>query len=303
VRKPVITMDGPAGAGKSTVARETARRLELRFLDTGAMYRAFTWKALQGGGDLSNPATLVAMIRASTIEMRDEQVVLDGRDITREIRDEEVTRNSRHVADPPEVRAELVRLQQEFGREGGLVTEGRDQGTVVFPDAEYKFYLDASIEVRAWRRYTQVGGDMQQIKREIAERDDRDRKRPVGALRVPAKAIMIDTSEMTVPQVCERILKWVAGTVAADLDLERVAGYWAHLKRAQFESGAGRSIIELLAQPPWESKDAHVRSIWEALTHPVNLRALELWGRRDLDAVAKESAAKALEECRAKARV
>ncbi|HZN62935.1 MAG TPA: (d)CMP kinase, partial [Planctomycetota bacterium] len=139
-RLPVITIDGPAGAGKSTVARQLAAKLGLKFLDTGAMYRAFTWAALARNVDLRDPAALVRLIRDSHLDFERGRIMLDGWDITDEIRAERVTKNAVHLADPPAVREELVKLQREFGREGGLVTEGRDQGTVVFPDADFKFY-------------------------------------------------------------------------------------------------------------------------------------------------------------------
>src|SRR5690242_5077016 len=135
--KPVITLDGPAGAGKSTVARRVAARLGLRFLDTGAMYRAVTWKARKLG--LTDPAEIAPMIRATRLTLDPDRVTCDGVDVTKEIRDPHITAAIRPVADSPECRAELVRMQQEIGRDGGLVTEGRDQGSVVFPDAEYKF--------------------------------------------------------------------------------------------------------------------------------------------------------------------
>jgi cytidylate kinase len=207
----IVTIDGPAGAGKSTVAREVAERLGLRFLDTGAMYRAFTWKALERGMDLRDAAALVAMVRSSTLRLDGSRVVLDGRDITAEIRAERVTSSSRHLADPPEVRAELVRLQQRFGREGGLVTEGRDQGSVVFPDAEHKFYLDASIDERARRRQRELEArgervDGAALRRSIEERDARDRAREVGGLKKAEGAVEIDTSGMGPEQVVEAIL-------------------------------------------------------------------------------------------------
>ena len=189
-RQPVITIDGPAGAGKSTVARNVAAKLGLRFLDTGAMYRAFTWKAIDTGVDLKDVKALVALVKASTLRFDGAMVLMDGRDISSDIRAERITKGAVNLADAPEVRAELVRLQQEFGKAGGLVTEGRDQGTVVFPDAEHKFYLDASIEVRARRRFDELEkrGErvgFEELKRGIAERDEKDRSRPVGALRVP----------------------------------------------------------------------------------------------------------------------
>ena len=210
----MITLDGPAGAGKSTIARALAKQLGFRFLDTGAMYRAFTWKALESGVDLKSAAALAAMIRASSLQVEGGCVVLDGRDITAQIRDERITSNSRHLADPPEVRAELVRLQREFGRAGGLVTEGRDQGSVVFPDAEFKFYLDASIDERARRRAKELEArgervDLAALKTSIHDRDERDRKRPVGALVKPAGAIVIDTSAMTVEEVVAAVTRLI----------------------------------------------------------------------------------------------
>ena len=207
----IITIDGPAGAGKSTIARKVAKRLGLRFLDTGAMYRAFTWKALEAGIDLRDVPAMADLVRSSTLVLEGERVVLDGRDISREIRAERVTAASRHAADPPELRAEIVRLQRDFGKAGGLVTEGRDQGSDVFPEADYKFHLDASIEERARRRRQELEGrgeavDFEALKRSIEERDERDRRRPVGALRKAADAIEIDTSAMDPEQVVEAIL-------------------------------------------------------------------------------------------------
>jgi cytidylate kinase len=199
-----VTIDGPAGAGKSTVARRVAERLGLRFLDTGAMYRAVTWKARRLG--LADPLRIAEMVRSTSITVDPGRVTVDGRDVTREIRTPELTASIKPVADSPECRAELVRLQREAGREGGLVTEGRDQGSVVFPDAEFKFYLDASSVVRARRRQAEQGGDLDEIRRGIERRDEEDRSRPVGALVVPAGAIRIDTSGLTLDEVVDRIL-------------------------------------------------------------------------------------------------
>jgi cytidylate kinase len=199
-----VTIDGPAGAGKSTVARRVAERLGLRFLDTGAMYRAATWKARELG--LRDPREIAAMIRTTSISVEPGRVSVDGRDVTGEIRTPELTAAIRPVADSPECRAELVRLQREAGRDGGLVTEGRDQGSVVFPDADFKFYLDASSEVRARRRQAEQGGDVDEIRRGIERRDAEDRGRPVGALVVPPGAIRVDTSGLTVDEVVDRIL-------------------------------------------------------------------------------------------------
>ena len=204
MRKPIITLDGPAAAGKSTVARLVARKLGLRFLDTGAMYRAVTWKARRLG--LTDPAEIAAMTRSTRITVEPDLVTCDDEDITRAIRDPQLTAAVKPIADSPECRAELVRLQQEIGREGGLVTEGRDQGSVVFPDAEFKFYLDALLDVRAKRRHLEQGGDLEAIRRSMERRDAEDRSRKVGPLVRPQGAVEVDTSSLTVEEVVARIL-------------------------------------------------------------------------------------------------
>jgi cytidylate kinase len=204
LRRPIVTLDGPAGAGKSTLARQLAEKLGFRFLDTGAMYRAVTWKARKLA--ISHPAAIANMIRLTRLTIEPRRVLCDGEDVTQAIRSDEVTAAVRPIADSPECRAELVRMQQEIGREGGLVTEGRDQGSIVFPDAEFKFYLDASVEVRAQRRHLDQGGDPDLIRRAIEKRDVEDRSRSVGPLVQPAGAVVIDTSSLTVDEVMARIL-------------------------------------------------------------------------------------------------
>lgn len=202
--KPVITLDGPAGAGKSTVAKRVAAALGLRFLDTGAMYRAVTWKAQKKG--ITDPLAIAVMARDTVISVEPERVTCDGIDVTKAIREPGVTAGIRHVADSPECRAELVRMQREIGRGGGLVTEGRDQGSVVFPDAPFKFYIDASSEVRARRRFEEAGGDYEEIRRAIEKRDAEDKARKAGPLVKPAGALVIDTSGLTLDEVVARIL-------------------------------------------------------------------------------------------------
>ena len=200
----IVTLDGPAGAGKSTVAGRVARRLGLAYLDTGAMYRAYAWKALERG--LVRPRGILAMIRRSRFRFRGARVFLDGRDITRRIRSRRVTAAVRPLADSPLVRAEMVRRQRALGRRG-VVTEGRDQGSVVFPNADLKIYLDASVAERARRRRRQEGGSLARIRREIAARDRADRRRRVGALKVPRGAVRIDTTALTIDQVVDRIVR------------------------------------------------------------------------------------------------
>ncbi len=199
---PVITLDGPAGAGKSTIARRVSERLGLRYLDTGAMYRAVTWKAIQEG--LEDPPQIAEKIPHLKIEVGD-RVLVGGRDVTEEIRTHELTRQVRPFAASPEIRAQLVLLQREIGSTGGVVTEGRDQGSVVFPDAEFRFYLDASVEERARRRHAESGGEIDAIRLEIEVRDESDRNRSVGPLVVPEGAIRIDSTSMSIDEVVEKI--------------------------------------------------------------------------------------------------
>jgi cytidylate kinase len=207
MKKPVLTIDGPAGAGKSSVARQVARTLGLRFLDTGAMYRVLTWKARKLG--LVDPLAIAVMARTTLVVVEPDRVTCDGEDVSRAIRDPQVTAAVRQVADSPECRAELVRMQREIGKAGGLVTEGRDQGSVVFPDADFKFYMDASSEVRARRRQQEQGGDLDEIRAAIEQRDEQDKARKVGPLVRPEGALVIDTSALTLEEVVARILSAV----------------------------------------------------------------------------------------------
>src|SRR5262245_32944142 len=148
----IVTLDGPAGAGKSPAARALARRLGFRFLDTGAMYRAVAWAAVRQGLDWGDPQALTALARRVSIEFRGDRVLLDGADVTAEIRRSEITAVTHYAANNPAVREHLVRLQRELAGNDNVVAEGRDQGTVVFPRAECKIFLTASPEERARRR-------------------------------------------------------------------------------------------------------------------------------------------------------
>jgi cytidylate kinase len=212
----IITIDGPAGTGKSTVAREVAGRLGFDFLDTGAMYRAVALEVIRRKADLHDPRELGFIARHCRIAFdwgkRPPVLLLNNEPVAHLLRGSEVTSASSHVAAIGPVREQLVREQQRIGSEhGNLVTEGRDQGTVVFPNAELKFYLDATPAERARRRVAQLRarGEMantEEVLREIIERDKRDSSRAVGPLAVPAGAEVIDTSELTESQVIDRIV-------------------------------------------------------------------------------------------------
>ncbi len=200
----VIAIDGPAGAGKSTIARALAASLGLGYLDTGAMYRAVTWAALRRGvaGD---EAAVAALAREVELEVG-ERVLVDGVDVTAEIRTPEITAAVSAVAANSAVRAELVRRQRAWARaRGGGVLEGRDIGSVVFPDAEAKLYLTASPEVRAERRVAEAGGDVAEVAAAIARRDQADRNRADGPLREADGALVVDTSGMTIAQVVDHV--------------------------------------------------------------------------------------------------
>ena len=212
----IITIDGPAGTGKSTVARAVADRLGLHFLDTGAMYRAVGLEALRRNADLGDARELAYIARHVKIEFdwnqRPPGVLLNGERVGHLLRGGEATRAASYVAAVPAVRELLVRQQQQIGGERpDLVTEGRDQGSVVFPDAGLKFYLDASPAERARRRVAQLRHrgeivDYNEVLGQIVARDTRDSGRAVGPLVVPKDAEVIDTTQLTEDEVVDRIV-------------------------------------------------------------------------------------------------
>lgn len=204
----VIAIDGPAGSGKSTVARLLAERLGLRYLDTGAMYRAVTFAVLRRSIDPADPEPVAALARKVDLEVTLDAVRVDGMDATIEIRGPEVTRAVSSVAANPEVRTELVARQREWAqRYGGGVIEGRDIGSVVFPDAELKVYLDARPDVRASRRSKEVSDlDYETVAADIARRDALDQGREASPLTRSGDAIEIDTSDVGIDEIVELII-------------------------------------------------------------------------------------------------
>ncbi len=210
-----IAMDGPAGSGKSTVARRIAERLGLLYLDSGAMYRAVTLLAIADSLPVDSP-TLIAQVKMCHIEFRDngKTILLNAEDVSVQIRTPAVNRLVADVAKIPEIRQEIVRHQQRIGAEGSIVAEGRDLTTIVFPDADFKFYLDASVTERAKRRLAElqaqsVDTTLAAVKAEIRERDEKDATREHSPLRVADDAIIVDTTDKTIDEVVDFIIAQV----------------------------------------------------------------------------------------------
>jgi len=226
-KRPVVAIDGPAGAGKSTVSRKLAERLGYLRVDTGALYRCIALAAHEAGvswddgpacGALAN-----ALVEAGSVQLENQPgkpptVRLAGRDVSDAIRAPEMGQGASKVSAHPEVRAALLELQRQLGKGGGVVLEGRDIGSVVFPDAEVKFFLTASVAVRAKRRYDELvekGNDvaLADVEAEVEERDNRDRNRPVAPLVEPKGAILVDSSNLTIRQVVTEMADFVGEVV------------------------------------------------------------------------------------------
>jgi CMP/dCMP kinase len=202
----VIAIDGPAGAGKSTIARALAARLGLEYLDTGAMYRAVTFAAIRRGIPVDDVPAVGALARELVLEVGEHGVLVDGVDATAEIRTPEITTAVSAIAANSEVRAELRARQQAWARKrGGGVIEGRDIGSVVFPDARLKLYLTASPRVRAERRVAESGGDVEEIAHAIAVRDSNDSTRSDGPLREATGSRVVDTTGLAIDEVLDVI--------------------------------------------------------------------------------------------------
>ena len=234
-RSIIVAIDGPAGAGKSTVARHLAQFFGLLNLETGAMYRAFALKALNSGIALDDVPRLLQLSTKTTIRLEPTEagnlVFLDGADVTGQLREAAVTDGASRVSVHPQIRSWMVRLQQELGEQdreihgqvmrGGVVMEGRDIGTVVFPNADVKIFLDANAEVRGMRRYDQMPADAaavvqpEEVVRELRARDERDRNRADSPLKPAEDAVIVDSTNMTLEQVVARVEEIVAETIAA----------------------------------------------------------------------------------------
>jgi cytidylate kinase len=208
----VITIDGPAGAGKSTAARALARRLGYRLIDTGAMYRALAWSVARAGLAAEDTPALRRHLAAVEVALDGDRVFVDGRDVSGEIRSREISGLTSRLTRLAPVRERATPLQQEMAAAGGVVLEGRDTGTVVCPDADVKFYLDASDAARARRRQAELAArgaaaDLDVVREEIALRDRQDTTRALAPLRKAPDAITVDTTDLDVEQVVELMLR------------------------------------------------------------------------------------------------
>jgi len=204
----IITIDGPAGAGKSTVGRAVAERLGLGYLDTGAMYRAVTFAALRRGIAVNDEHAVAELATVLQLDVVDRTVVVDGVDATGEIRGRDVTEGVSAIAANTQVREELRARQRQWAADrGGGVIEGRDIGTIVFPEATLKLFVTANPRVRAERRVSEIGGLLDDVEASITERDRRDMHRADGPLRAADGAVTIDTTGLTITEVVERIIE------------------------------------------------------------------------------------------------
>ena len=217
---PVIAIDGPTASGKGTIAQAVAHDLGFACLDSGALYRVVALLALRRGVDPDDAAQLASLARSAHPRFADGRVELDGEDVTEPIRTEEVGRAASRVSAHGPVRDELLQLQRSFRRWPGLVADGRDMGTVVFPDARLKVFLTASTEVRAQRRLNQLmekgySGNLATLLQDLRERDERDRTRAVAPLKAADDAFELDASSLTIDEVVAQVLAWYQ-TVARD---------------------------------------------------------------------------------------
>ncbi len=219
----IVAIDGPAGAGKSTIAARLAERFGLLKLETGAMYRAFALKALRQGLDPDDAAALETLSHSTHVTLEPaplgNRVLLDEQDVTAQVRDPEVTQAASRVSVHPAIRTWMVGLQRELGERGSVIMEGRDIGTAVFPDADVKVFLDASPEARSHRRYQQEGTadapEPATVLAEMRQRDERDRNRAQSPLRPAPDAVVIDSTHLSLDQVTEQVAALITARWAA----------------------------------------------------------------------------------------
>ncbi len=208
----IITIDGPAGTGKSTVAKTVAEKLGYTFLDTGALYRTCALAVDIRNGDMEDEEECAKTVSGIDIKLEGSKVFLDGIDVTNEIRTNRISTLSSKIATHPSVRNLMLNIQRSFPKYSSIVAEGRDTGSVVFPDADLKIYLDASLEERAKRRHNEliskgISVPLEQIIDDVKERDDRDRTRESSPLKIPYNSTVVDTTHMSLDEVIETVLK------------------------------------------------------------------------------------------------
>ena len=218
-KKYIITIDGPAGAGKSTVSKTLAKKLNYIYLDTGALYRALAYKTLKFKVSLDNVAALANLCSNTTVALKNidgqMKVFLDGEDVEEKIRTEEVGLAASKISTFAVVRERLLNLQQDAGAKGGIVAEGRDMGSVVFPYADYKFYLDANLEERIKRRYKELlekgaSVEYKTIQKDMFARDKQDKQRDIAPLKAPDGAIIIDSNNVSAAEVVDKIISHIS---------------------------------------------------------------------------------------------
>jgi len=219
-KKYIITIDGPAGAGKSTVSKILAKKLDYIYLDTGALYRALAYKTLKFKISLDGISALANLCSSTTVVLKNidgqMKVSVDGEDVEEKIRTEEVGLTASKISTFVVVREKLLNLQREAGAQGGIVAEGRDMGSVVFPHADYKFYLNAKLEERIKRRYEELlakdaSVEYKSIQKDMLARDKQDKQRELAPLKVPDDAIIIDSDNLSVEEVVKKIIFYISG--------------------------------------------------------------------------------------------
>ncbi|MDD4955501.1 MAG: (d)CMP kinase [Candidatus Omnitrophica bacterium] len=210
----IVAIDGPAGSGKTTIAKLLSKKLDISYLDTGATYRALTLKALSEGVDLKDVSCLFDCANNLNLKLKGQKTYLDDKDVSSEIRTPLIDKNISVIVAYPQVREVMVSLQRKIAKDGDYVVEGRDITTVVFPNAEFKFYLDADQSTRAERRFNELKAkginiDFEEMEKDLNKRDEADKKREVGALKLSADATYIDTSKMTIEEVADAMLTYI----------------------------------------------------------------------------------------------